>query len=271
MNPETTPPIANTEAPSSPITSVAATPTPATPAWTMTGFFDGLSLDSDDGLPFTWFTKVVKVEPGDHLDIPQPAIAGAVAIAMHKPFTSPIQQGFRAQTAQPTYQMDPDHRLSGVYAFNGAEIAKFNPGDNHNGYTAYFLQQHVYDPSQMSYSQQQQLEAFQIKQASLVPSTLSSEQEEALAARKEDRKAGQYNSAIRQIATYESDKRVDLLNRLLDLKLRLSAGLNEDAIENIRPLRRSAPLIQRLQFKIDEFENRDEPIEGNEDDAPLAA
>jgi hypothetical protein len=237
----------------------------------MTGFFDGLSLDSDDGLSFEWFTKIVKVEPGEPMDIPQPVIGGAVAIAMHKPFSAPAVQGFRPQASQPTYQMDHEHKLSGVYAFDGETIAKFNPGENHNGYTAYFLQSHNYDPSQMSYAQQQQLEAFQIKQASLVPSTLTSEQEEALAARREDRKAGQYNSAIRQIATYESDKRVDLLNRLLDLKLRLSAGLSEDAIENIRPLRRSAPLIQRLQIEIDKFENRNEPIEGNDEDAPPTA
>lgn len=269
MNPETTP-IATTDAISTTMPpTVIATPQPAPkPAHAMTGFFDGLSLDSDDGMSFEWFTKIVKVEPGEGLDIPQPVIAGAVAIAMHKPFTAPLQ-GFRPQSAQPTYQMDHEHKLSGVYAFDGEVISKFNPGENHNGYTAYFLGRHTYDPSQMSYAQQQQLEAFQIKQASLVPSTLTSEQEEALATTKAERKAGAYNSAIRQIATYESDKRVDLLNRLLDLKLKLSAGLSEDAIENIRPLRRSAPLIQRLQVEIDKFEARNEPIEGNDEDAPL--
>ena len=234
----------------------------------MTGFFDGLSLDSDEGMPFEWFTKSVKVEPGEPLSIPQPVIAGAVAIAMHKPHAQP--SGFRPQANAPTYQLDYDNRLSGVFAFDGETVKGFNPNENHFGYTAYFLQRHSYDPSQMSYAQQQQLEAFQIKQASLVPKTLTGEQEEALAAKEGDRKAGQYNSAIRQIATFESEKRVKLLNELFDLKLRLSAGLDGEAIENIRPLRRSSQFIQRLQAQVDLYESRDDGgIEGNEESAQL--
>jgi hypothetical protein len=264
MNPETSP-IANTEAPSSLIAPVTPAPKPIA---TMTGFFDGISLDSDDGLSFEWFTKVVKVEPGDPLDIPQPVISGAVAISMHKPFISPVSQGFRTQTAQPTYQMDPEHRLSGIYAFNGEVISKFNPGENHNGYTAYFLQRHVYDPSQLSYSQKQRLDALQLKQAVLIP-RLSQEQEEALAAKKKDRKAASFNPAMREIAGYESDKRQELADQVLDLKLKLSADLSDDSVANIRPLRRSADLITLLQDKIIEFDNRNEPIEGNDEDEPL--
>jgi hypothetical protein len=183
---------------------------------------------------------------------------------MHKPHNS---KGFRPQDEASTYQFDYEHRYSSIFLFDGETINRFNPTEDHQGYTLYFLARHVYDPSRLSYKDRQRLDLFQIKQAKLVPETLTAEQEEALAASESERNAGQYNSAIRRIATHESDTRLNLLDRFFDLKMELSAGLGEDAIENIRSLKRSGPFVARLQEAIEKFDAL--KIGGNDEEEPL--
>jgi hypothetical protein len=206
--------------------------TPAKPKFE--DLFKTIELDEETkALEFPWFTHKVVVEPGEPLDIPQPVMSGWVAIAMHKPHTAP--KGF-ADRAPQGYSFNYDDRASSIYSFDGVTIEGFRPKQNHNGYTAYFLEMHSYEPDAMSARDSRRLDAMQIKQAGLIPRDLSESEEDALSAGK-DAPKGVYQRAARSVVTYKPDERAELMAETFALKLQISAGLEPDAVALIEPLR----------------------------------
>jgi hypothetical protein len=200
-------------------------------------------------LKFPWFTQRVIVEPGEPLDIPQPVMSGWVAIAMHK--LQPASKGFSDRV--PGYFFDYDNPASSVYTFDGQAIDGFKPKQNHVGYTAYFLEMHLYDPDAMSARDSRRLDALQIKQAGLIPRDLSESEEDALSAGKAAPK-GIYQRAARSVVTYKPDERAELMAETFALKLQISAGLAADAVTLIEPLKRSRKLEATLMDQIAKFE-----------------